>query len=117
MNIYHALIDLKDDAKALAFAQAMELWMEHLKAAGAIQSWRLLRRKMNLASSDFRDFMLVVEFADMTQMDKAFRVVGSQKDPHVEKLHSQVQHMIHYKSCGLYRSFPDPERVERLGLI
>lgn len=117
MNVYHCMIDLKADAKALAFAQAMELWMEHLKSRTAIKSWRLMRRKLNLASDHYRDFMLVVEFEDMAQLDKAFRVVGSERDEHVAKLHAQVQHMIAEKSVALYRTFPDPERVERLGLI
>lgn len=117
MNVYHCMIDLKDDAKALAFANAMDQWMEHLKAKGAIRSWRLMRRKLNLASDRYRDFMLVVEFEDMSQMDQAFRVIGSETDEQVEKLHDFVQHMIGEKSFALYRSFPDPERVERLGLV
>ena len=117
MNVYHCMITLKDDAKALAFAQAIDQWMEHLKEEGALQSWRLMRRKLNLASDRFGDFMLVVEFEDMAQMDAAFRIVGRAQDANVEKLHGFIQHMIEEKHFGLYRTFPDPERVERLGLI
>jgi hypothetical protein len=35
MNLYHCMIDLKDDAKALAFAQALGAWMDCLKGRGA----------------------------------------------------------------------------------
>ncbi|MGG7564703.1 DUF6614 family protein [Rhodovulum sp. DZ06] len=117
MNIYHCLIDLKEEGKALAFAQAMEAWMTHLHEEGTILSWRLMRRKLNLASDRFTDFLLVVEFQDFAQFDRAFRLVGSTKDEHVGKLHRMVHEMIAHKYCGLYRTFPDPERVERLGLI
>ncbi|MEP4198137.1 MAG: DUF6614 family protein [Aliishimia sp.] len=38
------MIDLKQEAKSLAFAKALDTWMEHLRNAGTIQSWRLTRR-------------------------------------------------------------------------
>ena len=36
MNLYTCQIDLKHDAKALAFAQAVTQWMDHQKVAGTI---------------------------------------------------------------------------------
>ena len=50
MNLYTCQIDLKHDAKALAFAKAIDDWMGFLKAKGVIGNWRLLRRKLNLKS-------------------------------------------------------------------
>ena len=44
MNLYHCMIELKDGAKALAFASACEAWLGHLQGRGVIRSWRLLRR-------------------------------------------------------------------------
>ncbi len=117
MNLYHCMLDLKDDAKALAFAQALEHWMDHLKSKGVIGNWRLLRRKLNLASDAHRDFLLEVEVEDLGQLDRAFRLVGSEKDEMVERLHRQVHLMIAKAEFGLSRPFPDPERAERMGLI
>jgi hypothetical protein len=117
MNLYHCMIDLKDDAKALAFAQALDQWMAHLKSQDVIGSWRLLRRKLNLASDAHRDFLLEVEVEDLAQLDRAFRLVGNEKDETVERLHRQVHLMIARTDFGLYRPFPDPERAERMGLI
>ena len=116
MNLYHVMIDLKDDAKALAFAGAVEAWMEHLRAAGVIRDWRLLRRKLNLASDACRDFLLEVEVDDMEQLDRAFRMVGSMSDD-VERLYGMVHQMVRSSESGLYRPFPDPERAERMALI
>ena len=116
MNLYHCQIDLKQDAKALLFAQSLEVWMEHLKASGTIGQWRLLRRKLNLASGANRDFLLEVEVEDLTQLDQAFRLSGSQ-DEDVERMHKAVHDLIADADFGLYRPFPDPERSERMALL
>lgn len=36
MNVYMCQIDLKNDAKSLPFAAALENWMFHLQAAGVV---------------------------------------------------------------------------------
>ena len=116
MNLYHCFIDLKDDAKALAFAQALEHWMDRLKAERVVLRWRLMRVKLNLASEGYSDFMLEVEVADMTQLDKAFRVLG-RRDDEIDALHGRVHSMIERSRFALYRPYPDAERAERMGLI
>lgn len=116
MNLYHCQIDLKQDAKALAFSHALGNWMDHLKTAGTITGWRLMRRKLNLASDAHRDFLLEVEVEDLEQLDKAFRLSGSQCEE-VEQMHRAVHDLIHSADFGLYRPFPDAERSERMALI
>ena len=116
MNLYCALITLRDDAKALAFAKAMDDWMSFLKARSVVGDWRLLRRKMNLAADCYRDFLLEVEVRDLAQLDSAFRLTG-QLDEQVEALHSSVHSFIAATDFALYRPFPDPERAERMALL
>ncbi|MGM0585193.1 MAG: DUF6614 family protein [Pseudomonadota bacterium] len=116
MNLYHVMIDLQDDAKALAFAGAVRSWMDHLQDLGAIRGWRLLRRKLDLAGPGARDFLLEVEVEDLAQLDRAFRTVGAASEE-VERLHRMVHQMIAGKDCALYRPFPDPERAERMSLV
>lgn len=116
MNLYHCFIDLKDDAKALAFAHALDQWMSALKTANAILDWRLLRRKLNLSGDDHSDFLLEIEVEDLSMLDKAFRFTG-QHDDAIEKLHGQVHAMVSRARFGLYRPYPDPERAERMALI
>lgn len=116
MNLYHCSIDLHHEAKALSFASAVEQWMSYLQERGVVLGWRLLRRKLNLASDSCRDFLLEIEFRDLTQLDQAFRVLG-EHDEEVEKLYSNVTALIAGAEIGLYRPFPDPERAERMALI
>jgi len=110
------MIDLKQEAKSLAFATALEAWMEHLHAAGTIQTWRSTRRKLNLAADRFSDFILEVEVDNLTQLDQAFRLAG-QQDETVARLHRAVHDLIDTADFGLYRPYPDPERAERMALL
>jgi len=116
MNLYHCMIDLKNDAKAIAFAKALTDWMDHLSHKGEVSSWRLLRRKLNLTSDAHRDFILEIEVSGLDALDRVFRYVCSQSDE-VEQLYSAVHSMISHVDYGLYRPFPDPERVERAALL
>ena len=116
MNLYTCLIDLKNEAKALNFAMALEAWMTHLQDKGVIAGWQLYRRKLNLASSVHRDFLLEIAVEDLTQLDQAFRTLASHDDE-VERLYHTVHEQIQAADFGLYRPFPDPERAERMALV
>ncbi|MGH1414611.1 MAG: DUF6614 family protein [Pelagimonas sp.] len=116
MNLYTCMIDVKNDSKALAFAYAIEVWLDRLMTAGVIQRWHLYRRKLNLASDCYRDFLLQIEVKDLTQLDQAFRMNGSHDDD-IERLYRAVHEQIMTADFGLYRPFPDPERAERMALI
>ena len=116
MNLYHCSIDLRDDAKALAFAAAVEIWMGHLQSSGLILSWRLCRRKLGFGAPRARDFLLEIEVKNMTQLDQAFRFTAS-GDERVERLYTTVHQMVGDVDIALYRPFPDPERAERMALI
>jgi len=49
-------------------------WLTSLKDRGFVRDWRLLRRKFGLASGKHTDFILEIEFDDMTHLD---RMLGS----------------------------------------
>ena len=76
----------------------------------------MLRRKLNLASDNCRDFLLEIEFKNLTQLDDAFRVLG-EDDEEVARLYRNVNALIANAEFGLFRPFPDPERAERMALI
>ena len=116
MNLYTCAIDLKDDAKALVFANALGEWMGYLQRRGTILNWRLMRRKLNLASDCHRDFLLEIEVEDLAQLDQAFRLTGTH-DEEIETLYRNVNTLIAAAEFGLYRPYPDPERAERMALI
>ena len=116
MNLYHCLIELKQDAKALAFAAAVEAWLTRLQTRGVIGGWRLLRRKFGLASGAHTDFVLEIEVGGLAQLDNAFAALALSEDDD-ERRYEQVHHMIGRADVGLYRPFPDPAYRERIALI
>ena len=116
VNYYTCGIDLKDDAKAVAFAVAVEAWMALLQSQGKIEGWRLCRRKLGFGAPRARDFQLEVAVMNMTQLDHAFRFTASGHDG-VERLYTTVHQMVGEVDVALYRPFPDPERAERMALI
>jgi len=116
MNLYHCMIDLKDEAKALQFSHAMRAWMDFLKSQDVIVDWRLMRRKLNLTSDAHRDFILEVEIKNLEQLDQAFHYISGTSDK-IERLHGLVHAMIEKVEFGLYRPYPDESRVERIALL
>ena len=116
MNLYHVTFELKDDAKALVFAKALDDWLGYLADEGKIGDWRLLRRKLGLGSVGHGDFLLEIEFRELAHLDEAFRHVGSQSDE-VERFYYPVHSMIQTAKVSLYRPFPDEERAERVALL
>jgi hypothetical protein len=116
MNTYHCMIDLKPGANPLVFAHALDAWLSLLRDQGLIVRWRLLRRKLNLAGDECADFLLEIELTDLSQLDAAFHFLGRADDEAVQRYDQMHQHIAH-ADFGLYRPFPDPERVERLALI
>lgn len=116
MNLYHCMIDLKHDAKALVFASALDQWLALLQEHGRIGKWRLFRRKLNLAGPGCADFLLEIEIDDLSQLDAAFRFMAEAGDDARRRYEQMRQHVAHVE-FGLYRPYPDPEGAERLALI
>lgn len=117
MNLYCCQIDLKQDAKALAFAAALDAWLTHLQAEGLIGSWRLMRRKLNLAADCYRDFLVEIELSDLAMLDAAFHATARPEDDPAGRMRMRVHEMIDRMEFGLFRPFPDPAGAERMSLI
>lgn len=109
MDIYQAFFTLKPGVSDMAFADALESWMAHLKARDLIAGHRLLRRKLGLAPDTWGEFQLLVEVRDLSQLDAAFDRVAAREAPE-EEIHFAVNRCIGDVSFGLYRDFPDPQR-------
>lgn len=116
MTVYHCMIDLKSDARALAFAMAVDAWMSHLCDRGLIDGWQLMRRKLNLVGPSGMDFLLTVTIADLAQLDRAFAYLGNASDADAQ-LYDRMHQHIARSEMALYRPFPDAARAERLAII
>lgn len=117
MNLYHCMITLKSDAKALAFASAADHWLSGLQDRGLISGWTLFRRKFGLASGQHRDVLLLIEVEGMAQLETAFRTLSEEASDSDQRHYELVHEMIADMDIGLYRPYPDPANRERVALI
>ncbi|HEY6433672.1 MAG TPA: DUF6614 family protein [Acetobacteraceae bacterium] len=109
MDIYHIWCDLRPDVRDVTFAEQMKAYMEHLQAGGLIGGWRLTRRKLGLGPAGMGEFHIMVEVADLVQLERAFQQVASRQDP-TEGLHFGVNSLVTNARFALYRDFPDAFR-------
>ena len=109
MNIYHAWCNLRPGISDIAFSERLAAYMDHLKAEGLIENWRLGRRKLGLAPKGLGEFHIMIEVKDLAQLDSAFSRVAARDEP-VEGLHFAVNSLVRDAVFALYRDFPDPVR-------
>ncbi len=109
MNIYHIFCTLKDGTSDMAFAKALANWLDHLKTANMIESWRLMRRKLGLGPDDLGELHIMIETASLAALDEAFTLAASRTGA-AETLHFEVTRKIKSVKFALYRDFPDAER-------
>lgn len=116
MNLYHCMIELRQDCRALAFAKAVDGWMTYLHSRGLIHSWRLMRRKFGLASGTHPDFLLEVEVPGLAALEDAFTALAT-ADEEAGRRYDLMHQMIASVAVGLYRPYPDASQRERIALI
>lgn len=116
MHIVHCMIELHNDARALAFAAAADQWLSHLQDQGLITGWRLLRRTLGLAAGAHPDFILEISLRDFAAIDSIFATLATADDDSVRR-YDLMHNMIARADTGLYRPFPDPHGCERIALI
>ncbi len=111
MNCYHGWFNLTPGAKDVEFARAMTRYMAHLKEKGLIENWHLTRRKLGLGPKELGEFHIVTETRDLAQLDAAFELVASRREP-TESTHFGVNSQVKDAVFALYRDFPDAVRHE-----
>ena len=109
LDIYHVWCDLKPGVRDSSFAEQVHSYMEHLKADGLIQGWRLTRRKLGLGAPGHGEFHIMIEVTDLAQLDRAFRQVAARGEP-TEGFHFHVNSLASNAVFALYRDFPDAFR-------
>jgi hypothetical protein len=111
MDHYHTWFNLKPGVKDLEFSRAMARYMNHLKEKGAIEGWRLTRRKLGFGPPTLGEFHIVMETRDLAQLDAAFSLASARREP-TESVHFGVNSQVTNLTIALYRDFPDANRHE-----
>lgn len=110
MDVYHITCDLKPGVRDHAFVEALNAYLGSLQAAGKIEGWRLLRRKLGFGMPALGEFQILIETRDLAQLDAAFTATSTRNEP-VESAHHGVNALVHNFQAALYRDYPDPHRV------
>ena len=111
MDIYHIWCSLKPGVKDTDFARHLDGYLGHLREAGAIEGWRLTRRKLGLGPAELLEFHILVAVRDLAQLDGAFSKAAARTNP-VEGLHHAVNSLVSKVKFALYRDFPDAVREQ-----
>ena len=107
-DLYTIWADKEGDISDLDWVNGMKQFFEHLISEDRMLTYRITRCKMGFRSiPDMPEFMILMEFRDMGQMETAFRRVA-RKEGELEDKHrsfnqfvgSNIQH-------ALFRDFPD----------
>jgi hypothetical protein len=109
MDLYHIWFDLKPGERDLAFAEHLGRYLARLRDDGLITGFRLTRRKLGFGAPDLGEFHVIVETADLAQLERAFQTVSTRAEP-IEGLHQAVNARVQNFQAALYRDFPDPHR-------
>lgn len=110
MNYYDMWFNLKDSRKDLEFCGHVDAYLGHLKAQGLIEGWTLRRRKFGFGPEHLGEFNITVWAKDLDQLDRAFGHVATRAGE-VERLHMPVYSAVTDFKSGLWRDFPDTERI------
>ena len=110
MNAYAIWFDLAPGARDLEIADAIDAWLGALRERGTIEGWSLERRKFGFGPDGLGEFHVRIHVRDLAQLDAAFQVAAA-REGETERLHAEVfRRVVNFRS-GLYRPFPDPERI------
>ncbi len=109
MDLYHIWCNLKPGVSDTHFAGRATAYFQYLEAEGLIAGHRITRRKLGLGPPQLREFHILLEVADLAQLDRAFNHVATRSEP-VESFHHAVNSLATDVFFALYRDFPDPVR-------
>ena len=109
MDIYHIWCNLKSGVSDLEFVEHLREYCDRLKQSKRLCNFRITRCKLGFRPEQLREFHIMLEFNDLTQLQEAFDEVASRTDP-MESLHHAVNGKVDDVFFALYRDFPDGVR-------
>jgi hypothetical protein len=107
---YHIWCDLREGVRDLALVDAVHAMLGHLKSEGKLESYSIARRKLGFGPDAIGEWHIDIVTKDLAQLDQAFNYV-SPRAGEMEKLHAAVWSKVANFKSGLYRDFPDANRV------
>jgi hypothetical protein len=108
MDIYTIWADKEGDISDIDWVNNMKKFFDHLVAEDKMVSYRITRCKMGFRSiADMPEWMILMEFNDMGQIESAFQRVVPQQGELEEKHKSFNQFVAGNIQHALFRDWPD----------
>ena len=108
MDIYTIWADKEGDISDLDWVNGMKSFFDHLISEDKMVSYRITRCKMGFRSiADMPEWMILMEFRDMGQMDSAFKRVAPLEGELEVKHKSFNQFVSGNIQHALFRDWPD----------
>ena len=107
-DLYTIWANKEGDISDLDWVNGMKSFFDHLVSEGKMESYRITRCKMGFRSiTDIPEWMIIMEFRNMAQMDDAFRRVAP-LEGELEKKHKSFNQFVSGNiQHALFRDFPD----------
>ena len=107
-DLYTIWANKKGDIDDEDWVNGMRSFFDHLISEGKMESYRITRCKMGFHSiPDLPDWMIIMEFQNMAQMDEAFRRVAPRRGELEKKHRSFNQFVGDDIQHALFRDWPD----------
>lgn len=107
-DLYTIWADKEGDISDLDWVNGMKSFFDHLVAEGKMMTYRITRCKMGFRSiQDLPEWMIIMEFRDMAQMDEAFHKVAPLEGELERKHRSFNQFVAGNIQHALFRDWPD----------
>ncbi len=104
----HVVVAKEGDISDLDWVNGMKSFFDHLKSEGRMEDYRITRCKMGFRSiADMPEWMILMEFKDMAQMDSAFKRVAPLEGELEAKHKSFNQFVSGTIQHALFRDWPD----------
>ena len=108
MDIYTIWADKEEGIPNTEWVNNMKSFFDQLVSEGKMESYRITRCKMGFRSiPNMPEFMILIEFQDMAQMDSAFRRVAPLEGELETKHKSFNQFVKGNIQHALFRDYPD----------
>ena len=107
-DIYTIWANKEGDISDIDWVNGMKSFFDHLVSENKMLSYRITRCKMGFRSiADMPEWMILMEFNDMAQMEQAFKRVAPQQGELETKHKSFSQYVAGDIQHALFRDWPD----------
>jgi hypothetical protein len=112
MNHFHIWCNLKPGESDVRFGESTREFLGWLHERELIEAYQILRRGFTIDPPGLGEFLIVVDLADLDQMNRAFDRVAARGDD-IEPLYEPVWSALNNLHVALYRDWPPLKKFNR----